>query len=357
MKARPRILVVDDSVVARRVITDILSSEEALEVAGTAANGRIALAKIPLLKPDIITLDVDMPELNGIEVLREVRSLHPNIKVIMVSSLTERGAKVTVDSLIMGASDYVSKAARSESPAQAREYLRQQLIPKVMALIPRARRRAKPVRVARKPDAKPRVPRLIEPKPIEVVVIGASTGGPNALASLLKPFPERFDVPILIVQHMPENFTQYLATRLDTKSAIRVVEGEEGMQLQPGQAYVAPGNQHMEVVRNEGIYELVMSQGPFVNSCRPSVDVLFKSVAGAYGGAALCVVLTGMGQDGLHGCRRLTSMGASVVVQDQATSVVWGMPGHVAEADLADAILPIDEIGDEVLQRVKDSRA
>lgn len=356
MTGKPRILVVDDSVVARRVITDILSNEETLEVVGSAANGRIALAKIPLLKPDIITLDVDMPELNGLEVLREVRAHHPDIKVIMVSSLTERGAKVTVDSLIMGASDYVSKAARSESPAHARKYLEDQLIPKVMALIPRAARRKKPAKVVKKTPARRSVPKKLGPKPIEVVAIGASTGGPNALASMLAPLPARFDVPIVIVQHMPENFTQYLAKRLDTKNAIKVLEAKEGMRLEAGKAYVAPGNQHMEVIREDDDYTVVISQGPLVNSCRPSVDVLFKSVARAYGGAALGVVLTGMGQDGLHGSRQMIAVGGLVIVQDQATSVVWGMPGHVAEANLADAILPIDEVGDEVVQRVKDSR-
>ncbi|MCP4896596.1 MAG: chemotaxis protein CheB, partial [bacterium] len=264
---------------------------------------------------------------------------------------------VTVDSLIMGASDYVSKAARSQSQEQARQYLSDQLMPKVMALIPRARRRKKPAaKVKATPPTKRRVARRAGVKPIEVVAIGASTGGPNALALMLKPIPARFDVPILIVQHMPENFTQYLAKRLDAKSPVRVVEARKGMCLEPGHAYVAPGNQHLEVVRENDEFELRTHQGPLVNSCRPSVDVLFMSVAKAYGGAVLGVVLTGMGQDGLHGSQQMTSVGGSVIVQDQATSVVWGMPGHVAEADLADAILPIEEVGDEVLQRVKDSR-
>jgi two-component system chemotaxis response regulator CheB len=356
MSTKARVLVVDDSVVARRVIADILEDEkDFLDVVGTAANGRIALAKIPLLKPDVITLDVDMPELNGLEVLKAVRNEHPEIKVIMVSSLTERGAKVTVDSLIMGASDYVTKAARSESAAHARQYLKDQLIPKVKALIPRPRRGIqvrKPLAVkapVRKPVAK------VSQKPIEVVVIGASTGGPNALAEMLGPIPSRFEVPVIIVQHMPENFTEYLAKRLNSKSPLTVEEAKDGLELKAGRAYVAPGNHHLEVERDDERYYLKTSRGPLVNSCRPSVDVLFKSVARVYGGAALAVVLTGMGQDGLTGCRQIAAVGGSVVVQDQATSVVWGMPGNVAEAEIADAILPIDEIGAEIVERVRKS--
>jgi two-component system chemotaxis response regulator CheB len=356
MKTKARVLVVDDSVVARRVIADILSDEEALEVVGTAANGRIALAKIPLLKPDVITLDVDMPELNGLEVLREVRSHYPSIKVIMVSSLTERGAKVTVDSLVMGASDYVTKAARSESRSQAREYLKNQLIPKVMALIPSARRKIQP-RPLKPVVRKVRAAAKQKGKPIEVVAIGASTGGPNALAAILAPIPASFSVPLLIVQHMPENFTEYLARRLNSKSPLVVEEGSDGTEIKSGHAYVAPGNHHLEVVRVEESIQLQMSQGPLVNSCRPSVDVLFKSVARTFGSAALGVVLTGMGQDGTQGCETIVAAGGAIIVQDQATSVVWGMPGHVADAQLAEAILPVEDIGTEVVERVRDSQS
>ncbi len=348
-------LVVDDSVVARRVIAEVLAEDEALEVVGTAANGRIALAKIPMVDPDVVTLDVDMPEVNGLEALAVIRARFPAVRVIMVSSLTERGAKVTVDSLVLGASDYVAKASRAQSPEEARQYLRQQLVPKVRALTPGGRfARAAATGAVPRPGLPPPLPRQLRPP--EVVAVGASTGGPNALVAVLGEMPADFPLPVLIVQHMPEQFTGFLAQRLDSKCPLEVVEADEGMRLRPGQVVVARGNHHLEVLAAGDGAVLHTHQGPLVNSCRPSVDVLFQSVARCFGGAALCVVLTGMGQDGLRGAGEVRSAGGQVVVQDQSTSVVWGMPGAVAEANLADAVLPLDEIGAEIVQRVRGGR-
>jgi two-component system chemotaxis response regulator CheB len=355
MRRRTRVLVVDDSVVARRIIGEVLAEDDEIEVVGTAPNGRIALAKIPLVQPDVITLDVDMPELNGLEVLAVVRAQYPKVRVIMVSSLTERGAKVTVDSLILGASDYVAKASRAQSQEEAPAHLKRSLVPKVLALAPRAR----PLRSqAQTPAAAPRQPAARRvARPPEVVAVGASTGGPNALMAVLTALPADFPVPVLVVQHMPENFTGYLAQRLDAKCGLNVVEAQEGMRPAPGWAYLARGNHHLEVVAGPDGVALQTHQGPLVNSCRPSVDVLFQSVARCFSGAALCVVLTGMGQDGLRGCEAVSAAGGQILVQDQATSVVWGMPGAVAEANLADLVLPADEIGPEVAQRVREARA
>jgi two-component system chemotaxis response regulator CheB len=347
-----RILVVDDSVVARRVISDVLTAEDDLEVVGTAPNGRIALAKIPRLKPDLVTLDVEMPELNGIETLAEIRAAYPKIRVIMVSNLTSHGASVTIESLFLGASDYVTKAVRSSSPEEARQYLRGQLIPKVRALAPAgsvARTRAFP--------PSPRPPARKGPAAkIEMVLIGSSTGGPNALAAVLERLPADFPAPVLIVQHMPANFTTYLAQRLDTASNLRVREASEGELVVPGTIWVARGNLHLETKVTPRGTELVTSDGPPINSCRPSVDALFLSAAEQFGPSTLAVILTGMGQDGLNGCREIRSAGGQVIAQDKATSVVWGMPGQVTDAGLADVVLPISEIGREIVRRVRASR-
>jgi two-component system chemotaxis response regulator CheB len=190
-----------------------------------------------------------------------------------------------------------------------------------------------------------------------VVAIGASTGGPNALQVVLQAIPESFGVPIVIVQHMPENFTHYLASRLDSKCSIRVHEAAAGDRLAPGHAWLAQGNHHMELKRSSDSVEIVTTSDAPVNSCRPSVDVLLKTVVGCYGAAALAVILTGMGQDGLRGSELVRAAGGRVLAQDQATSVVWGMPGQVANAGLAEAVLPIDAIGGEIVRRVTESRA
>ncbi|MFV2072475.1 MAG: chemotaxis response regulator protein-glutamate methylesterase [Thermoanaerobaculales bacterium] len=349
-----RILVVDDSVVARRVISDILSAEEDFEVVGTAPNGRIALAKIPRLRPDLVTLDIDMPELDGLETLAVIRSDFPEIRVIMVSNLTLRGAAVTVESLFLGASDYVTKATRSSSPEDARRYLRSQLVPKTRALVqgdPSHLRRAK--RQAPRSSA----PRARSQAAIEGVVIGASTGGPNALATVIRALPADFPAPVLIVQHMPENFTTFLAQRLDAAGPLDVREAASGEPVTPGIIRIAPGNLHLMARTTRSGIELETGDGPLENSCRPAADVLFRSAATCFGAATLAVVLTGMGQDGLKGCREIRSADGRIIAQDKASSVVWGMPGQVVNAGLADFVLPISEIGPEIVRRVKASRS
>jgi len=344
-----RILVVDDSVVARRVISDILSEEDGLEVVGTAPNGRIALTKIERLQPDLVTLDIDMPELDGMETLGLIRSDFPGIDTIMVSNLTQRGARVTVDALFMGAADYVTKATRTSSPEAARNHLREQLIPKIRALYLGRQGGDKPSKTPVTTAASGTASR---PTKVGIVAVGASTGGPNALAKILKIIPKGFLAPVVIVQHMPKNFTAFLADRLDSHCALTVREAEQGSVLTPGSAWIAPGDFHIKVRRIGGQIHLVTDDGPLVNSCRPSVDVLFHSVARCFNSSTLAVVLTGMGQDGLEGCRSIASVGGRIVVQDQSTSVVWGMPGHVANQGLAEAVLPCCDIGAEIVRRV-----
>ncbi|MFN8024321.1 MAG: chemotaxis response regulator protein-glutamate methylesterase [Acidimicrobiales bacterium] len=342
-----RVLVVDDAVVVRKLLTTVIDEDPDLEVVGIAANGAIALGKIEQLKPDIITLDVEMPEMDGIQTLRAIRSTNRSLPVIMFSTLTERGATATLEALALGASDYVTKPANVGSVTAAMDAVRQELIPKIKTF---CRRNTPP------PPPPPLAPALrVHKAPVtgrcELVAIGSSTGGPNALGTVLGQLPAGFDKPIVIAQHMPAVFTRYLAQRLDGSSRIRVREAEQGDLLAPGLALVAPGDHHMTLRRTPAGVAVVLDQSPPVNFCRPAVDVLFKSAADVYGGDVLAVVLTGMGHDGRDGCAALKQRGATVIAQDQATSVVWGMPGAVHQSGLSDATLPLDDIGPAVAQR------
>lgn len=362
-----RVLIVDDAVVVRKMVSDVLAADPVLEVVGTAANGRIGLAKIPQVNPDLVTLDVEMPEMDGLQTLAELRKTYPRLPVIMFSTLTARGAGATLDALSLGANDYVTKPANVGSVAVGLQRIREDLIPKIKALCSGI------VSVPRPPASFPH-PGQLESRPqlrskppleqtsyapgrrVDVVAIGVSTGGPNALAELLPSLPMDFPVPIVIVQHMPPLFTKLLAERLATKSAIQVHEGFAGALLQPACVWVAPGDFHMTVARDAATVRLQMHQGPPENSCRPAVDVLFRSVAKVYGANTLVVVLTGMGQDGLRGCEEIREVGGQILAQDEESSVVWGMPGFVTQAGLADKILPLSQIAPEITRRVRESR-
>jgi two-component system chemotaxis response regulator CheB len=347
-----RILVVDDSVVIRRLLADTLAGDRALEVVGTASDGRIALAKISLLKPDLITLDIEMPVMDGLEALREIRKLYPRLPVIMFSTLTERGAAATLDALSLGASDYATKPSNTGNPAAALERIRVELIPKIKALCGVA-----PLKLLPLPRTRPVLKVRVRSDPrIEIVAIGTSTGGPNALAEVLPRIPGDFPVPIVVVQHMPPIFTRLLAERLASHSAIPVEEGSAGVLLLPGHAWIAPGNFHMKVIRAGLGWRLNLNQGPPENSCRPAVDVLFRSVAVAYGANVLGVVMTGMGADGVLGAQDIRDAGGDVIIQDEASSVVWGMPGLVDASGLADAAYPLNRLGAEITRRVLQSR-
>lgn len=353
-----RALVVDDAVVVRRMVSDVLAEDPAIEVVGTAANGRIGLQKITQVNPDIVTLDVEMPDMDGLQTLKAIRLTHPTLPVIMFSTLTARGAAETLDALSLGASDYVTKPANVGSVALAQQRIRDELIPKVKALCKHAEaaptapaiERPKAVVV---PIASVR-PAAAAPRPaanVEVVTIGVSTGGPNALAVLLPMLPKAFPVPIVLVQHMPPMFTKLLAERLDSQCNVHVVEAAGGETLEPGCVYIAPGNFHMVVQRKGTSVVTALNQLPPENSCRPAVDPLFRSVSQVYGAHVLGVVLTGMGQDGLRGAEDIRAAGGQVLAQDEASSVVWGMPGSVAKANLADRILPLQQMAGELIRR------
>jgi two-component system, chemotaxis family, protein-glutamate methylesterase/glutaminase len=350
--SRIRILVVDDSVVIRKLLSDTLSEDPGLEVVGTASDGRLGLAKMAQLHPDLVTLDLEMPVMNGLETLAELRKLYPKLPVVMFSTLTEHGAAATLDALSLGASDYATKPSNnSGGAALAVEAIRAELIPKIKALC--GRRTGK----LTLPPPRPAVPvRRPAHRRIEIVAIGSSTGGPNALGEVLPRIPKDFPVPVVLVQHMPPIFTRLLAERLAAHCNIQVHEGSAGIVLSPGQAWIAPGDFHMTVRRASVGSRLELNQDQPENSCRPSVDVLFRSVADVYGAGTLGVVMTGMGSDGVIGAQFIRQRGGEVIVQDEASSVVWGMPGLVYGAGHADGVYSLERLGQEIARRVLVSR-
>ncbi len=369
-----RVLVVDDSIVIRRLVSDTLGRDPQIEVIATAPNGKIALAKIIQTPPDLITLDIEMPDMDGIATLRELRKTHPKLPVIMFSTLTQRGGVATLDALAAGASDYVTKPSNSGNLDEAISKLQSELIPKIKILCrsilglqnplpfpldpPRHTRAPLPIAPRSSPGTSSpiilRSPSAPRPRhPIQLLCIGSSTGGPNALADFFRAFTAPLPIPVLIVQHMPPVFTQMLAERLNNLKNFAFSEGTDGEALKPGRVYIAPGGRHMEIHRpfpGQPAF-IKLHDGPPENSCRPAVDVLFRSIAATYGGNVLALILTGMGQDGLHGCASLYEHGARILAQDEATSVVWGMPGYIAQSGMADKVLPLPQIAPEIIRQ------
>ena len=432
-----RVLLVDDSSVVRRLLTNALSNHLEIDVVGTAANGILGLSKIEQLEPDAVILDVEMPEMDGIATLKKLREKRPTLPVIMFSTLTERGANVTFDALAAGASDYVLKPSTSAGETLD-SVVNNHLVPKLIALTlsrataaggvgrgifdgptergtddktlaPKApfarnqsltanafgttapttatfgsRSLAKPALTLNAPatsmtsrpgGSTPRdsvaaraqavatggltaLQRLqasthaLGRKPVQIIAIAASTGGPNALSDVLERLPKTLPVPIVIVQHMPPIFTRCLADRLSQRCELQVIESAGGEHLRAGTVYIAPGNRHLELARDlEGVRTLLTDGAP-ENSCRPAADVLFRSVVKAYGSSALCVVLTGMGQDGARGAREIHDAGGRVIVQSGPTCVIWGMPKAVEEAGIADEVVPLPDMAQAILQRV-----
>ena len=348
-RTRPiRVLIVDDVAIVRRLVTEALASDPALEVVGSAANGRIALERIPTLNPDVIVLDYEMPEMDGLATLFEVKRSFPDTRVIIFSSYTHHGAKIALEALWRGADDFATKWSAA-SVGEMIGCAQSELIPKIKAVAAN--------RVGPSPSwdsSTSKFGGVGPPMPVSragILAIGASTGGPRALSVMLEALPAAFPVPIVIVQHMSPLFTKSLAERLAATTPHACEEGRDGALLAAGTAWIAPGDRHMTVERSGPEVRLRLSSDPHENSCRPSVDPLLRSVASAYGAGALAVLLSGMGKDGLEGCRRVKEQRGAVLVQDHASSVVWGMPGAVARAGLADRILAIDEIAPEILRR------
>ena len=305
-----RVLVVDDSVVIRKVVTEVLSADPGIEVVGTAPNGKIALAKIAQLKPDLVTLDVEMPIMDGLETLRALRGSGQRLPVIMFSTLTERGASATMDALLLGANDYVTKPANVGSMQAAVKAVSAELLPRVKALCARAVPAAVPATTRLTREERPRAAGV--PSRVDLVVIGISTGGPNALAEMLPGLPASLPVPVLVVQHMPATFTRHLADRLHRVSSLKVAEAQGGEVLRPGEVWVAPGGRHLVVHQDARGTVLRTNQDAPENSCRPAADVLFRSAAAAYGPNLLAVVMTGMGYDGRRGAAVVKAAGGRV---------------------------------------------
>jgi two-component system, chemotaxis family, protein-glutamate methylesterase/glutaminase len=350
---RIRVMVVDDSVVIRRLVTQALEQDPLIEVVGTASNGAIGLQRIPQYGPDVMTLDIEMPDMNGLEMLRRVRREYPQLRVIMFSTLTERGATITLEALTLGADDYVAKASNEGSLDRSMLRLREEMIPKIkqfFRLPAIAPAMVRPEAAAPATTLRP-VGSRFTMRP-EVVAIGVSTGGPAALGEILPSFPASFPLPILLVQHMPPLFTRLLAERLNATCRLKVEEAAGSEAVEAGRILIAPGDFHMKVAAKNGNVRVYLDQSPRQNSCRPAVDALFASIGEVYGGAVLAVILTGMGQDGLHGVQILKARGARILAQDEASSVVWGMPGAVVNAGLADRVLPLDHVVPEILTSI-----
>jgi len=354
-----RALVVDDSALYRKFVTSVLSEIPDVEVIGTAPNGRIGFEKIQSLKPDLITLDIEMPELDGLGLLRELSAAGIELPTIMISSLTADGASATNTALQLGAFDFVLKPV-GKGPEESREQLKQDLAPKIKASLTSLRGKKRTaagsarsqssveevIRQMAKRAGKPR------PKP-EILGIGVSTGGPVALNQVIPKLPADFPCPILLVQHMPPMFTKSLADDLNRKSAIEVLEAEAGMVPTAGQVLIAPGGSQMRVVKMNDRPVIRITEDPPERNCRPAVDYLFRSIAHAYGDRAVGAIFTGMGDDGTLGCKLMKRAGAMIITQDEATCVVYGMPRSVFEAGISDQVVSLENLAGSLVASTK----
>ncbi len=352
-----RVLVVDDTVVFRRVISEALAGIPGVEVVGTASNGRLALSRVESLRPDLVTLDIEMPEMSGIDVLREMKAAGSATVAIVLSSLTVRGGEMTMRALELGAFDFLTKP-ETGSPDENLSLLRGQLLPLLRAFERRRKPLAGPSQLpaVSVPAAPARPTRALKRSGAPLVVIGVSTGGPAALAKVVPALPEGLEAPVMIVQHMPPLFTQPLAASLSAKSRMPVKEAEDGEKAQPGRVYIAPGGRQMKVTAgSQGEITIRVTDDPPENNCRPSVDYLFRSVALNFPGRAVAAILTGMGNDGAAGLRMLKRGGCFSIAQDEASCVVFGMPREAILAGVVDSIEPLDRIAGAIVRSVRES--
>jgi len=370
-----RVLVVDDTIVYRKAVSDILAEIPGIEVVGIAHNGKIAMSKIASLKPDLLTLDIEMPEMNGLEVLAELQKSHPGIGAIMLSTLTADGSDMTMKALELGAFDFILKPQSSANQQEGKAQIKAVLQPMLEAFrhsqnassllgtkgvfTPKTLLTKRPNSLLR-PQATPG-PSNIPPRPSvrrgksEIVTIGISTGGPNALSQMLPLLPGDLGVPVVIVQHMPPVFTKSLAASLNAKCALTVKEAQEAEPIEPNTVYIAPGGKQMKLVASaDGKNRIIkITNDPPENSCKPSVDYLFRSVGDYYVGRTTAVIMTGMGSDGTKALQLLKQKGALIIAQNEATCVVYGMPKAPIEQGLADVIVPLNKIADEITKSVR----
>lgn len=342
--SRTRVMVVDDSVVIRGLVARWVGEEEGFEVVTTAANGRAAVDALDRAEPDIVLLDLEMPEMDGITALPQMLNRRPGLKVLVISTLTQRNAEISLKCLSLGALDYLGKPEGHRQVTTSFSF-RKELIEKLRALAGARAQPARPaLRLAATTPPRP-VARGARSKP-QALLIGASTGGPRAVEEVLLGLGSAIQrVPVLVVQHMPPMFTAVFADHLRVQVGVRACEPEDGEPLVPGTVYIAPGGRHMGLSMGMGDPIIRLDDGPPVNFCRPAVDVLFRDAAAIFGPSALAVILTGMGSDGTQGARALVQGGATVLAQDEATSTIWGMPGSVVKAGFAQDVLPLQAIG------------
>lgn len=361
-------MLVDDSSVIRGLLSRWLSADPSIEIVASVGNGQVALNSIERTDPEIVVLDIEMPVMDGLTALPLILKAKPNVQVLMSSTLTVKNAEVSIKAMSLGAADYIPK------PTTNREVIRSQsfqaeIVEKVKNLAAAKRKQLgfRPFKEDKanvtKVERQPAKPVASTPKKLvtikssmtmpKIIGVGSSTGGPQALLKFLNGLKDNLTLPVVITQHMPSAFTKILAGHLSKATGLDCMEAEDKTLLQNGKVYIAPGDYHMVIENKGGSRYLRLNQDPPENFCRPAVDPMFRSISDEYGSGALCVILTGMGQDGLQGSRQVVENGGTIVAQDQKTSVVWGMPGAVSEAGICHAILPIDEIGSKVQRLVK----
>jgi two-component system chemotaxis response regulator CheB len=361
-----RVMVVDDTVLYRKIVSDVLASLPDVEVVGSAHNGKAAVTKLATLKPDLLTLDIEMPEMNGIEVLGHIRQYAPRIGAIMLSTLTHEGGAMTMKALELGAFDFIPKP-QTGTMAENQKKIEYAIAPMIRAFRRSLRMPGslKPASRLNKTAITPRPGKTwssptqhtpFQRSKAEIIAVGISTGGPNALAKMLPMIPGDIGVPIVIVQHMPPMFTQSLANSLASKCAISVREAKQGEPLVPNTAFIAPGGKQMKIAAGaDGKTRIIrITDDPPENSCKPSVDYLFRSVANHYVGRSTGVIMTGMGSDGTQGLKLLKKNGATIIAQNQATCVVFGMPKEAVETGLADAVLGLNQIAGMIVKTVRE---
>jgi two-component system chemotaxis response regulator CheB len=356
-----RLLIVDDSAVIRRILQSLVKDDPEIEVVGTAANGELAIEKIKRLEPDIVTLDIEMPVMDGLTALAEIRKFNRTMPILMCSTLTSRGAEATLEALSRGATDYVPKPTGTPRGDDAFAVIRDELLTKIKTLAGGGARRPRQTERPRFGDDAAATPtagptswptRPERVGPVEAVVLGCSTGGPAALDVVMTSIKQPLPVPVFVVQHMPPVFTQLLAERLNDKCPMTVVEADDGMVAAPGHVYVAPGGRHLVVERHGTEVVCATNTDPPVNFCRPAVDVLFRSAVQVYGARALGVIMTGMGRDGYEGCKDIVAAGGEAYVEHPDTCVVWGMPREVTEDGLASRIVRLGDMGNAIAGRL-----
>lgn len=364
-------MLVDDSSVIRGLLTRWLSVDPAIEIVASVANGQVALNMLERADPEIVVLDIEMPVMDGLTALPLIIKNKPNVQVLMSSTLTSKNAKISLQAMSLGAADYIPKPTTNREVMSSQSF-QDEIVEKIISLA-EAKRKAlgRPLfdkggqnnlsTVTKSSDVKPNVlnmpttvkASLVQPK---VIGVGSSTGGPQALLKFLDGLKNDLTLPLVITQHMPPSFTKILAGHLSKATGLICTEAENGMPLKNGQVYIARGDHHMTIEKDGISYYLKLNQDDPENFCRPAVDPMFRSLSKAFGPAVLGVILTGMGHDGLAGSQIIVEKGGTIIAQNEATSVVWGMPGAVSTAGICNAVLPLDEMASKVQRLVKGGR-